>query len=305
MFQTSGVLMTDINNVVVIGSGTMGSQIGMVAALSGYNTTIVDISQEALDRAEDMLRSRMARDVEKQRRTQEDVDAAFARLRLLTDQAEAVKDADIVIEAAIEDLEIKRKIFTQLDEQTPEHTILATNSSNIVSSQLVEATKRPDKVCNMHFFNPVLVLKACEIVSNEHTSAETMDAVETLARKMNRDVIRMDKEIPGFVANRLLNALRREALELYQGGYASFEDIDLAAKSALNHPMGPFELMDLVGVDVVYLIRKAEFEQTGDPASLPSPAVEKLYNEGRYGKKSGRGWYEYDAQGRKVRAITD
>ena len=111
--------MTDINNVVVIGSGTMGSQIGMVAALSGYNTTIVDISQEALDRAEDMLRSRMARDVEKQRRTQEDVDAAFARLRLLTDQAEAVKDADIVIEAAIEDLEIKRKIFTQLDEQTP------------------------------------------------------------------------------------------------------------------------------------------------------------------------------------------
>lgn len=297
--------MPAISNVTVIGSGTMGSQIGLVAALAGYRTTIVDVSEEALTKAEQQLRSRMERDVEKGRRTQEDVDAAFARLAFTTDQAAAVADTDIVIEAAVENIEVKRTILAELDAQAPEHAILATNSSNIVSSRLADATGRPEKVCNMHFFNPVLVMKACEVVGHEGTSEETLAAVEELAVAMGKDVIRVRREIPGFVANRLLNALRTEALKLYEEGYASFADIDTAARSALRHPMGPFELMDLVGIDVAYLIRKAEYEQTGDESSLPAPAMEKMYNTGNYGKKTGKGWYEYDEQGRKGRPNPD
>lgn len=293
--------MSTIKTVTVIGSGTMGSQIGVVAALSGFDTTIVDISQDALDRADKELHRRMDRDVEKGRRTRENVEAAFARLTLTTDQASAVSGTDIVIEAAVEDIDVKRKLFSELDEQAPEGAILATNSSNIVSSKLADATKRPDKVCNMHFFNPVLVMKACEVVGNDQTSDETLAAVEELATAMGKDVVRVRKEIPGFVANRLLAAIRTEALKLYQEGYASFEDIDTAARSALRHPMGPFELMDLVGIDVAYLIRKAEYEQTGDEASLPNPELEKMYNSGNYGKKTGQGWYVYDNEGKKLR----
>lgn len=293
--------MSTIKTVTVIGSGTMGSQIGVVAALSGFDTTIVDISQDALDRADKELHRRMDRDVEKGRRTRENVEAAFARLTLTTDQASAVSGTDIVIEAAVEDIDVKRKLFSELDEQAPEGAILATNSSNIVSSKLADATKRPDKVCNMHFFNPVLVMKACEVVGNDQTSDETLAAVEELATAMGKDVVRVRKEIPGFVANRLLAAIRTEALKLYQEGYASFEDIDTAARSALRHPMGPFELMDLVGIDVAYLIRKAEYEQTGEEASLPNPELEKMYNSGNYGKKTGQGWYVYDNEGKKLR----
>ena len=293
--------MNSIKKVTVIGSGTMGSQIGIVAALSGFETTIVDIAEEALAKAEKELHRRMDRDIEKQRRSAEDVEAAFARLSLTTDQAQAVADTDIVIEAAVEDIDIKRKLFADLDTQAPEHAILATNSSNIVSSRLADATKRPEKVCNMHFFNPVLVMKACEVVGHDKTSEETLKAVEELATAMGKDVIRVRKEIPGFVANRLLAAIRTEALKLYQDGYASFEDIDTAARSALRHPMGPFELMDLVGIDVAYLIRKAEYEQTGEADSLPSPALEKMYESGNYGKKTGQGWYVYDENGKKLR----
>lgn len=289
-----------INNVTVIGSGTMGSQIGIVAALNGFRTTIVDISDDALKAADEQLRYRMGRDVKKKRRSQADVDAAFERLTLTTDQAEAVKDADIVIEAAVENIEIKRKLFAELDSQAPAHAILATNSSNIVSSRLADATSRPEKVCNMHFFNPVLVMEACEVVGHDQTSEETLDTVAQLATDMGKKVIRVNQEIPGFIANRLLAALRTEALKLYQGGYASFEDIDIAATAALRHPMGPFELMDLVGIDVAYLIRKAEYEQTGDEASLPSPVLEEKYNSGEYGRKTGRGWYVYDEEGKKI-----
>lgn len=285
--------LNDIKHVTVIGSGTMGSQIGMVSALAGYDTAIVDISQESLDRGREMLESRMTRDVEKNRRTQEDVDAALGRLIFSTDRDAVVKSTDFVIEAAIEDLQIKRSLFQDLDAVAPAHAILATNSSNIVSSRIADATNRPDKVCNMHFFNPALVMECVEVVPHEGTSAETAEITAALAESFGKKVVRVNKEIPGFVANRLLNAIRREALELYADGVASYEDIDVAAKTALRHPMGPFELMDLVGVDVVYLIRLAEYEQTGDPASLPHPAVKELYEQGKFGRKTGAGWYEY------------
>ena len=235
----------------------------------------------------------MARDVEKQRRSPEEVETAMQQLRFSLDRDTVVSTSDFIIEAAVEDIDIKRRLFSDLDEIAPPHAILATNSSNIVSSRIADATKRPDRVCNMHFFNPALVMQCVEVVPHEGTSSETTENTVALAEAMGKQVVRLNKEIPGFVANRLLNAIRQEALELHEDGVASFQDIDAAARTALRHPMGPFELMDLVGIDVVYLIRLAEHEQTGDSNSLPHPAIRDLYEQGNFGRKTGKGWYSY------------
>lgn len=286
--------LKDIRHITVIGAGAMGSQIAMVCALAGYDTDVVDIKQEAVDKASEQLHSRMDRDVSKGRRTQQDVDAAFGRLTFSTDRDACAAQADFVIEAAVEDLTIKRQVFTELDAVCPEHTILATNSSNIVSSRVADATNRPEKVCNVHFFNPALVMKCVEVVPHQGTSRETVETAMELARSIGKAPVELKKEVPGFVANRLLGALRSEALKLYEDGVADYKDIDVAAKTALNHPMGPFELMDMVGIDVVYLIRLAEYEQTGDPASLPAKSVTEKYEAGDYGRKTGKGWYDYE-----------
>lgn len=286
--------LADIKHVTVIGAGAMGSQIAMVSALAGYTTALVDIADEYVARATSQLESRMSRDVDKNRRTREEVAAAFDRLTFTTDRDGSAAHTDFVIEAAVEELGIKRELFADLDRICPPHAILATNSSNIVSSRVADATGRPDKVCNFHFFNPALVMECVEVVPNDHTSTETVETAVALTRSFGKKPVTLKRETPGFVANRLLGALRTEALKLYEEGIADFEDIDVAAKTALRHPMGPFELMDLVGVDVVYLIRMAEYEQTGNPESLPRPAIKELYEAGRFGRKSGQGWYSYD-----------
>ncbi|MFC9935892.1 3-hydroxyacyl-CoA dehydrogenase family protein [Glutamicibacter sp. NPDC127525] len=282
-----------VEHITVIGAGTMGSQIAMVCALSGFETALVDLNDEALERAREQLWSRLDRDMVKGRRTKQEVQSAKEHLSFGSDLVSAAMATDCVIEAAVEDLGIKRKLFAQLDDITPSHALLVTNSSNIVSSLVAEATTRPDKVCNMHFFNPAMVMECVEVVPHGQTSTETVQSISKLAESLGKSVVTVNKEIPGFVANRLLNAIRKEALYLYNNGVASVEDIDRAAKTALRHPMGPFELMDLVGLDVVYLIRMAEYKQTGDPESLPDPAVTDLYKAGRLGRKSGSGWYDY------------
>ena len=286
-------MTTEIRTVVVLGAGTMGSQIAAVCALAGYGTSLVDISQDQLDRARTQLEQRLSRDVEKGRRAREDVDAAWDRLTLTTDRDAAAATADLVIEAAVEDLSVKRTIFSELDAVCPDHTLLVTNSSNIVSSRVADATSRPDRVCNLHFFNPALVMACVEVVPHPGTAPDTVDRMVSFVESLGKTPVRLKQEIPGFVANRLLGALRREALELYEAGIADFQDIDVAARTALGHPMGPFELMDLVGIDVVHLIRLAEYEQTGDPASLPAASIKEKYEAGDFGRKTGRGWYEY------------
>lgn len=283
----------EIRSVVVLGAGTMGSQIAAVSALAGYTTSLVDVQQKQLDRAREQLRQRLDRDVEKGRRDRGAVDEAWGRLALTTDRDRVAASADLVIEAAVEDLSVKRSIFADLDRVCPPHTLLVTNSSNIVSSRVADATGRPGKVCNLHFFNPALVMACVEIVPHEGTDPETVEAASAFVESLGKTPVKLKREVPGFLANRLLNALRREALDLYEGGVADFEDIDLAAKTALGHPMGPFELMDLVGIDVVHLIRLAEYEQTGDPAALPARSIREKYEAGDFGRKTGRGWYEY------------
>lgn len=283
----------NIKHILVIGAGAMGSQIGMVAALAGYRVTVQDITEDMLARAKEQLTSRMQANVTKGRTSQEDADAALARLTFSTHLATAAADADFVIEAATERLELKQHIFTQLGELTPAHAILATNSSTLGSSKIADASGRPEQVCNMHFFNPALVMKCVEVVRNEATSQATVDTTLELARRFGKQPVLINREIPGFVANRLMGALQKEALALHTAGIATLEDIDTTAKTALGHPMGPFELMDMVGLDVIDFIAQATYAETNDDADRPHPAITDLVEQGRLGRKSGRGWYDY------------
>jgi 3-hydroxybutyryl-CoA dehydrogenase len=285
----------NIKHILVIGAGAMGSQIGMVAALAGYRVTVQDIAEDMLARAKEQLTARMQANVAKGRASQVDADAALGRLSFSTDLAAAAADADFVIEAATERLELKQHIFTQLGELTPAHAILTTNSSTLGSSKVAEASGRPEQVCNMHFFNPALVMKCVEVVRNEANSQATVDTTLELARRFGKEPVLINREIPGFVANRLMGAIQKEALALHAAGIATLEDIDTTAKTALGHPMGPFELMDMVGLDVIDFIAQATYAETNDDADRPHPAITNLVEQGRLGRKSGRGWYDYQS----------
>jgi 3-hydroxybutyryl-CoA dehydrogenase len=289
-----------VNHVVVVGAGAMGSQIGMVCALAGLTTTVTDITEPALAKAEADLRSRLARDVDKGRRDSTDVEAAFGRLSFTTDLTGAASTADYVIEAAVERLEVKRALFADLDAAAPAHAILATNSSSIVSSRIADATGRPDKVCNLHFFNPALIMKCVEIVRGPATSDATVAASVALTERLGKVPVVLNREIPGFVANRILGAVRDEAIYLLENGVASVTDIDTACRTALGYPMGPFELMDLTGIDIGYLTKQDRFAQTGDPKDRPSRTVAALVERGELGRKTGKGWYSYDHAGTKT-----
>ncbi|MDQ4491354.1 3-hydroxyacyl-CoA dehydrogenase family protein [Sinomonas sp. ASV486] len=284
----------DVRTVLVVGSGAMGRQIGMAAAVAGFTTAVRDVSAEAVSAAEADMHRWLDGRVAKGRLGEAQAADAWERIAFTTDLAAAAADADLVIEAATEKLEVKRAIFAELDAFAPAQAILATNSSTLASSTVADATGRPEKVCNMHFFNPALVMRAVEIVRNPQTSDETVATVVEVARAMGKSPVLLNKEIPGFVANRLMGAVRDEALALYAGGVASLEDIDTAAKDALGYPMGPFELMDLVGLDVTYLIRQAAYGQTGDEKDLPHPLVTAKYEAGEFGRKTGKGWYTYE-----------
>ena len=286
--------MTEISKIAVIGSGQMGRQIGMAAAVAGFDTVVRDIAAEAVDQAERDMEKWVESRVDKQRLSRDEADAAWSRIRFTTDLEDAIGDADFVIEAATEKLEIKRSLFAELDEVAPAHAILTTNSSTYGSSSVSDATNRPEQVCNMHFFNPALVMKAVEVVRNPETSDDTVETVLDVARKMGKQPVLLNREIPGFIANRLMGAVRSEALDLFEQGIASVEDIDTAARSGLGHPMGPFELMDLVGIDVTYLIREATFAETGDEREKPHPLITEKYEAGDFGRKTGKGWYSYD-----------
>ena len=290
----------NVNRILVVGAGAMGSQIGMVCALAGYDVTVQDVDEGMLEGAQEQLKNRMARNVEKGRIDQDEVDTAFGRITFTPDLQGAAAETDYVIEAAVEKLDVKREIFTNLDEVAPEHTILATNSSTIVSSRLADATKRPDRVCNMHFFNPVLVMECVEVVRNPETSDATVETAVELTRRIGKSPVLLEQEISGFVANRILGALIDEAVDLYESGVSSFEDIDTACKTALGHPMGPFELMDFTGIDVNYNVRMDRYEETGDENMKPKKSVAEKYEKGELGRKTGKGWYEYDQQGQKV-----
>lgn len=286
-----------VREILVVGCGAMGSQIAMSCALAGYRASAYDPDPDALERATGELRRRLERDVSKGRRDRSAVDEAFDRLEFATDLDGAAPTADLVIEAAAEDVGLKCQIFARLDTLTPAHTILTTNSSAIASSQLADATARPDRVANMHFFNPALVMRCVEIVGNPATSAVTIETITELARRLGKDPVVLRKEIPGFIANRILGAVRDEAIFLLEDGIAPVEAIDTACRTALGYPMGPFELMDLTGIDIGYHAKLARHAVTDDPRDLPSRTVTELVERGELGRKTGTGFYRYDDQG--------
>lgn len=291
--------MSEIRTVLVIGSGAMGSQIAMVCANAGLTVTCTDLDQSALDRAGSVLRSRMDSNVAKGRMTAAERDCAFDRLTLTTDRDTAARSADLVIEAAVEKLEVKRSLFAELAELVPESAILASNSSSFVPSSMASAVTNPGRFCNIHFFNPALVMKCVEVVRGPETTDETMATAVAFVEKINKIPVVLEKEIPGFVANRILGAVRDEALHLLEGGYADVEAIDTACRTALGYPMGPFELMDLTGIDIGYLVKMQRFAESGDPEDRPSETVARLVERGDLGRKTGRGWYVYSDSGEK------
>ena len=283
----------DIKNIAVIGAGNMGHQIAMLCAIHGYKTVCTDINAKILKNAENFADTYLAGRVEKERLTQEQARAARDRISFTPSMEESVKDADYVIEAVLEVLELKRKIFADLDKMAPPHAILATNSSAIISSKIADATKRPEKVLNVHFFNPALVMKLVEVVQGPHVSDETRIITMALCEKLDKVPVHLKKEVTGFLLNRIFGAITREALWLLEMGVASMEDIDKAQVYGAGHPMGTFRLMDLTGIDLTYIMGMEAFRETGDTRHLPSPSVVEKYVKGEYGQKTGKGWYDY------------
>jgi 3-hydroxybutyryl-CoA dehydrogenase len=282
-----------IERVLVVGAGQMGHQIAMLCALGGYTTILQDVNAKSLQKAEESLENRMNQWVDQQKITNEQKEEAFAHLTFTTNLEEAAHDVDFVIEAIVEKLEAKRDLFQRLDSLTPAHAILATNSSTIVNSVLADVTKRPDKVCNMHFFFPPLVMDCVEVVMSEKTSEETIETVMAVCKQINRTGLLIRKEISGFVANRILGAINREALHLYEEGIADFKEIDTIVKKALGHPLGPFELIDLSGADIVYNVMELRYAESGKNEDKPSISIKEKMRSGNLGRKTGQGFYTY------------
>lgn len=289
--------MEKIKNICVVGSGQMGQQIAMLCALGGFETTIQDVNEHALAKAKSTLEGIMEKWIAKGKISEDVKEAAFERLIFTTSLEEAAATADFVIEAVIEKLDVKREVFAKLDKIAPPHAILASNSSTIVNSMLADVTTRPDQVCNMHFFFPPLVMDCVEVVMSEQTSEETAQRTMEVCKQINRTGVLLRKEISGFVANRILGALHREAIQLYEQGICDYKDIDLICRKALSHPIGPFELMDLSGIDVCYYVMEQRFAETGDPLDKPTPSIIEKVKAGHLGRKTGKGFYDYEATG--------
>jgi 3-hydroxybutyryl-CoA dehydrogenase len=281
--------------LAVMGAGSMGAQIAQQAALHGVETRLHDIRPDQLERALASNRSHMRRRVERKRLEAAEMEAALSRVRPAPDLADAVDGSDIVIEAIVEQLEPKRRLFAELDKRAPAEALLASNSSTMGISQLAEGVRLPERCCNMHFFYPPLVMDLVEIVRGPSTSDATVERAAEFARAIGRTPVLLNREIPGFIVNRILHMATQEAYRLLDAGVASFEDIDIAVEKGLRWPLGPFRLGDLTGLDVTYAARKHMYETTGDERYRPSPALEAKVRAGELGRKTGRGWYQYPA----------
>lgn len=285
--------LDEIRNICVVGAGNMGHQIALQAAICGYQVVCTDVNEKTLKKADQFVDDYLPGRVEKERLTQEQADQARANIRFTDSLEEAAGEADFVIEAATEVLDLKRHIFRDLDRIAPRHAILATNSSAIVSSRIADATQRPDKVVNMHFFNPALVMKLVEVVKGPHVSDETAELTMALSKALKKVPVLLKKEVNGFLLNRIFGAINREANWLLEMGVAEVEDIDNACVYGAGHPMGPFRLNDLTGLDLSYIMAMERFRESGDFADLPGPRLTEHYVKGEYGEKTGKGWYDY------------
>jgi 3-hydroxybutyryl-CoA dehydrogenase len=286
--------MAEITRVAVIGAGTMGSQIGLQTAFAGrHEVTLVDSNPEQLARAREQNERLVRRGVERGRLTEERAAGALGRIAATTDLAAAAGAADLVVEAVFEDLGAKRQVWERLAEHARPAAILASNSSTIAISRLIAGVPGPERCCNMHFFHPVTVMQLCEVVRGPQTSDETVAAAMEFVRSIDRVPVLVNREIHGFIVNRILFAAAEEAFRLLEGGYASVQDIDTAVKKGLNWPMGPFELLDFSGLDVFHGALEDRARLEGGPGA-PAALRERI-ERGELGRKTGRGFYDYPA----------
>lgn len=283
-----------INHIAVIGGGTMGRGIAYTAALAGFEVTLQDISEEALGRAREDIESLLDKSKGKGYISLEQRDVAKKNLSYTTQLKEAVRETDLVIEAALEIMDLKIKIFKEIDEWSPVRTILATNTSTMSPTEIAASTKRPDRCVAMHFFNPVHRMQLVEIIRGLDSSDDTVEVVKQVAKKMGKETVEVN-EFPGFVTSRMNCLIGNEAMNMLMEGVATAEDIDKALKLGLNHPMGPLELADLVGLDSRLRNMEYLYHQLGEKYR-PSPILVKYVKAGRLGSKSGRGFYNYNTE---------
>jgi len=280
-----------MKNIVVIGGGTMGNGIAHTAAASGFDVSLVDVTESILERAISTITANLQRGVDKGKMTAEERDAIVGRIRPVTDMQQ-IADADIVIEAIIESLDAKMQLFSKLDQITRPECILASNTSSISITKIAAATKRPEKVIGMHFMNPVPVMTLVEVIRGIATSDETWQQVEDLSRRMGKTPIEVN-DYPGFISNRVLMPMINEAIFTLYEGVATRESIDGVMKLGMNHPMGPLTLADFIGLDVCLAILRVLEQGFGDPKYRPCPLLVKMVDAGWLGRKSGRGFYDY------------
>lgn len=280
-----------MKNIFVIGAGTMGLDIAQVFAGAGMKVTVNDISDEILEESRQRMIKSLDKRVERGKMEREAADALVNAITFTTDQSTAA-EADLVLEAIIENVQIKRDLFKKLDAICPESTIFATNTSSISITEIGSATNRADRFIGMHFFNPATVMKLVEIIRGMNTSQETFDKIKELSVAIGKEPVEV-AEAPGFVVNRILIPMINEAIELVQQGVASPEDIDQAMKLGANHPMGPLALGDLVGLDVCLAIMDTLYNETHDGKYRASTLLRKMVRAGRLGRKTGKGFFEY------------
>lgn len=282
-----------IKTIGIVGAGSMGAGIANLAALNGFNVVLRDIEERYLEGALNRINQFMAKSIERGKMTEDQKKEILGRINTTT-KLEDLKVVDVVIEAVIEDLALKKEVFSQLDQIVREDVILATNTSSMSITEIAAATSRPERVAGMHFFNPAQLMKLVEVVRGFETSDETVSTLKALSEQLRKEVVEVKKDTPGFIVNRIMVPQFIEAIRLLEEGVASAEDIDKAVKFGLNYPMGPFELQDYAGVDIGYYVMEYFSNEFNDSRFAPPLLMKQMMRAGRFGKKSGAGFYNYE-----------